>query len=346
LNYVLFTFVHLYSYRCNSQCNIYFDSKFDWVTSINTPTQRIGRLKGLDLDKIAYVLQACENAFVIAKDCNIEMKMLQENFHHCEKELYIAVEETDLMKILHPRNKILLNVPVGFRIKQHFFNGLIKAVQRINKEIIHQILPMSNDFLPTQEFPLPCKPESLDESQYDALKRILASNPKSPPILINGSFGSGKTRLLAAISCALLEQKTSNLKILICAHHHSTLDVLMKEYFVPELEKQHLSFELVRLISISYKVGKFPKYSKYFKYSRDIDKIKLNPMAVIVLTTFSTSLSMVRSIGNEYFTHIFLDEGAQVREPDAIGPLCLASTSTKVVIAGDKCQVSANLHKK
>ena len=307
------------------------------MNSVDTSNVIIGCIEGLDLDKIAYVLQASDCAFIMSPSCNnIRMSLLRENFQHCVEKLYVAVPQTHLSKILP--SKVLRNVPVGFKIKQHFFNGLIKAVENIKKEIIHNILPIGNDFLPPQKCSLPCKPESLDESQYDALKLILESNPRSPPILINGSFGTGKTRLLAAVSCALLEQKPSNLKILICAHHHITLEILMKDYFVPELEKQHVPFNLVY---VSHRNDS--KYSKYSKQPWNINEIKLYPGSIVVLTTFSTSLSIIHSIGNEYFTHIFIDEGAQVREPEAISPLCLASTSTKVVIAGDKCQVSTTV---
>ena len=264
------------------------------------------------------------------------MSLLRENFQHCVEKLYVAVPQTHLHKILPP-NKVLRNVPVGFKIKQNYFNGLIKAVEKIKKEIIHKILPIGNDFLPPQKCSLPCKPESLDESQYNALKLILESNPRSPPILINGSFGTGKTRLLAAVSCALLEQKPSNLKILICAHHPTTLEILINDYFVPERQNQHVPFNLVY---VSHRNDS--KYSKYSKQPWNIDEIKRYQGAVVVLTTFTTSPSMIYSIGNEYFTHIFIDEGAQVREPEAISPLCLASINTKVVIAGDKCQVSTN----
>ena len=37
-----------------------------------------------------------------------------------------------------------------------------------------------------------------------------------------------------------------------------------------------------------------------------------------------------------------MDEGAQTREPESVGPLCLANKETKIVIAGDHNQVGYN----
>ena len=44
-----------------------------------------------------------------------------------------------------------------------------------------------------------------------------------------------------------------------------------------------------------------------------------------------------------FFTHIFLDEGAQMREPEAVAPLCMADENTKLVIAGDRFQVISTI---
>ena len=56
---------------------------------------------------------------------------------------------------------------------------------------------------------------------------------------------------------------------------------------------------------------------------------------LVVVTTFLTA----PSLRGKNFTHILMDEGSQSREPEAIAPLCLADSSTKLVIAGDSHQV-------
>ena len=60
---------------------------------------------------------------------------------------------------------------------------------------------------------------------------------------------------------------------------------------------------------------------------------------LVIATTFLTALSLRNLFRPGFFTHILIDEGAQTREPEAIAPLSLASSGTKIVIAGDSCQV-------
>lgn len=45
-----------------------------------------------------------------------------------------------------------------------------------------------------------------------------------------------------------------------------------------------------------------------------------------------------------HFTHILLDEAAQAMECEAIMPLALASTDTRIVLAGDHMQVCIIRH--
>ena len=40
-----------------------------------------------------------------------------------------------------------------------------------------------------------------------------------------------------------------------------------------------------------------------------------------------------------FYTDILIDEGAQTREPETVGPLSLAGRFTRIVIAGDHRQV-------
>ena len=64
-----------------------------------------------------------------------------------------------------------------------------------------------------------------------------------------------------------------------------------------------------------------------------------NRQRYLVVTTCQTAKQITDVLPSWFFTHIFLDEGAQMREPEAIAPLCMASQNTKIVIAGDKYQV-------
>lgn len=64
----------------------------------------------------------------------------------------------------------------------------------------------------------------------------------------------------------------------------------------------------------------------------------------IVVVTLNISMELASlDLPKGYFTHIFLDEAAQAMECEAIMPLALADTNTRVVLAGDHMQMSPEL---
>ena len=298
--------------------------------------------------------------FVVVGEEEAKLEILRENFEHCDDDLYISFDsrtEALLFRILpqqiSARETVLVNICVEFEVKHSFFNSLIRAVDAIELKIIERILPSKEDFLP---FFTITKPElqhylqlplslgmHLDKGQLSALEIILTSNPTSPPVLVSGSFGTGKTQLLAVASHCLIEQgkvRGIPVRVLVCAHHQDTADHLVKQYFGPMLLNQPENFELVRLNS---KYSKLPIGSNFKKYCTNntsiISSLK-GSRHLIIATTFLTSLSLKQKVGTDFFTHILLDEGSQTREPEAIAPLRLASPNTKLVIAGDSNQVS------
>ncbi len=323
-------------------CNIKFydDPKScSWIKSVDKSETACGYIEGLDLDKIAYVTQASEAAFAILSERNkVKMEILRENHEHCDPSLLVALSFKDKDKLLQTKGNKLHNIPVAFQIKQSYFNSLIRSVNLIEPEIIERILPTRHNFLPDQPVALSDRANGLDSDHCQALHVILSSNSKSPPVIISGPFGTGKTRLIATATCCLLEQEQSLVRILICAHHYGTLDDLIQQ-----LEKfTHVPFELIKLVP---KGRNRRKYGKYDKLPLEVSDTcsRLNRRSIVVVTTFTTSLSITNAVGNKFFTHILMDEGSQTREPEAIAPLSLASINTKIVIAGDKQQVSIKM---
>ena len=63
----------------------------------------------------------------------------------------------------------------------------------------------------------------------------------------------------------------------------------------------------------------------------------------VIITTFLTATNLRQKEAESHqpliFSHILIDEGAQTREPEAIGALAVAKEETKVVIVGDNKQV-------
>ena len=317
---------------------------------MNKQHTRFGCIKGLSQDQIAYSTQASEAVFAVSDSHEVKLKILAENFHHCDDDLYIAFDERDeqLLSLIcsqsiRSSDMNIGNVRIEFEVKHSYFNSLIRAVNSLRPEIIERLLPTEQNFRPFSQSYSFRLSQSLGLNQLECLAKILTCDSASPPFLINGSFGTGKTRLLAVASHCLIQHGQLNrepIRILICAHHPATVDVMVQNYFGPILQRDPNLFELISLISQNKWAQKScHQYGKYYKPITELPHgFECCPF-IIVATSYSSSSSLQRRLGDNFFTHILLDEGSQVREPEAITSLALASPSTKIVIAGDSRQV-------
>ena len=311
---------------------------------------------------IAYVTQASEAAFIVPRDESLEevrLEILRKNFNRSDTNLYVAFSEADshnlsaiISKPISGSEVSIPDVCVEFEVKHFYFNSLIKAVNKISNVIIGRILPTAlsfNPLRPTRYDIMSLLQHSVTidrENQWKALHAILAFDPSSPPLLINGSFGTGKTQVLAAATYCLIQygiQHRKPVRVLICAHHQASADHFVEKYFGSMFEHTR-DVVLIRLTSNSYRVRN-SKFPNCYVTSFDLKKYlgRNAPQFLVIVTTFLTAPSLRWSYDQNFFTHILLDEGSQSREPEAIAPLCLASVNTKIVIAGDSQQVSCSL---
>ena len=84
---------------------------------------------------------------------------------------------------------------------------------------------------------------------------------------------------------------------------------------------------------------------KYCCLSPDGSSFKVPPAQVVrqhrvVVTTVEMSLHLTAMKLKGFFTHIFVDEAAQMLECETIMPLTLATDKTCVVLTGDHIQIS------
>ena len=168
--------------------------------------------------------------------------------------------------------------------------------------MIKRILPSLEDFCqPSQTFPkeslLQQLPRSIDidQDQLNALHKIISSDPKSPPIIVNGSFGAGKTRLIAVATYSVIQHGLNlrvPVRVLICAHHHISADHLIEEYFGNMF--RNTVVELARITSLKHRPPRYSKYSDYYitnlDYIKDYKKFnREHSDHLIVVTTFNTA---------------------------------------------------------
>ena len=311
---------------------------------------RFGYIKGMGCDEVSYATQSASNAVIQLGGCRVQCDILRENMSRAEERLYIGLNREAVSILLshfkQQKKKPFESseaVPVHFQLKYFYFRSLKESIRNMQKHVISRILPYSSSFLavkPADGAVLAPYKKYCSPDQYEALK-VIASTPASgPPVLIAGPFGTGKTHVLAiAAHHFLLESmsKRSHLAILVCTQQNISADAYLAMYDNFTKEKEEIA--IIRLI---------PKYSlQKTKYTKTVDSFKRewehkssqNLKRYLIVTTCLTARQIADVLPPRFFTHIFLDEGAQMREPEAVAPLCMATQNTKLVIAGDKFQV-------
>ena len=321
--------------------------------------KRFGYIEGMKGDQIVYATQASEAVTLrfISPDNRVrtvEADILLESIHRADNRLYIALNSYNAIKLLechhiskkeHCKEKA---VQFQFEIKHSYFKNLHKAIKGLSSEVIAKLLPEEEDFdqnfqLYRIPFPSYYSYLKLDRHQLKALQAAVFCKAAAP-VLIAGPFGTGKTRLLAVATYYFLEECQLPVRVLVCAHHQASADTFMECYFgLMITDPQHpWKVNLTRLISEQHHCVKH-EYSRWYKTIEQFEKMRssktYHDSQVLIITTFLTSLRLIGKFEPGYFTHILVDEGAQSREPEAVAPLCLANKDTKVIIAGDHCQV-------
>ncbi|KAG8567173.1 hypothetical protein GDO81_013523 [Engystomops pustulosus] len=182
-----------------------------------------------------------------------------------------------------------------------------------------------------------------NKKQQQAISYICGSvTGKKPvaPLVIYGPFGTGKTSTMA--QAALQVIRTPHTRVLICTHNNSAADLYIQEHFHPYVEAGHPEATPIRVkftqspinrthrITLRYCLLSPDKSTFIIPHRNELDKYR------IVVTTAVTSRDL--NVPRGYFSHILLDETAQMMECEALIPLAMANHNTRVVVAGDHMQ--------
>ena len=193
---------------------------------------------------------------------------------------------------------------------------------------------------------------NLNPKQREAIIAITTPlNIQLPPILIHGPYGTGKTYTLGKAIEQLLKKEGN--RVLVCTRSNSAADLYIKEYLDPAfLEKKNVS----RLLRVYYHnrwvQTVHPTVQKYCLIDTDqvtsTRKFRTPSLAdledkEVVVATLSTSRILTQLLPAGHFTHILLDEAAQAMETEALMPLVLATSATRIVLAGDHMQLEPDV---
>uniref|UniRef100_A0A1X7SVT3 DNA2/NAM7 helicase helicase domain-containing protein n=1 Tax=Amphimedon queenslandica TaxID=400682 RepID=A0A1X7SVT3_AMPQE len=274
--------------------------------------------------------------------------------------LIIAFTQSELSKVIKEMEKLQVHegdfsdVAISFVLKRWYFDRLHKALENLSPATINRLIPAdASNFTNSDDKPNLSQPANslnhvikLDEGsfnlQMEALKLIMSCQAGKAPVLVIGSFGTGKTRLLARAAYQILRDNPSN-RVLICTHHQHCADTFIINYFF-EMKKCGWNVNAVRLVPSKLQYRMPPGCQDFYEDARDF--YFNNRHDRLIVTTFSTSFNLLHGNHNIHkgcFSHILLDEGAQAREPESIIPLCLADSNTRIIIAGDHKQVGPSL---
>ncbi len=235
-----------------------------------------------------------------------------------------------------------VEVTLDFDFKTAYFDQLCSMVDSLSPHMIERVLPEPKKFFPLKHVQLTDQHLN-DDHQLQSLQSIVSTYKSAPPTLLTGPFGSGKTYILVKSARYFLDHDDDfggDVRILACTQQHVSADAffecLLEDIVLSQRSK---SVEFVRLAAD----GKKKAQQIDIKYWKNVSSFKLSGKSnkVLVVTTCSSAFKAFKRhvFPLQFFTHILLDEGAQMREPEAIAPLCLAHPEAKITIAGDKNQV-------
>ena len=338
---------HFFLYRYNGVYDVYIYPR-NFVPQYENKGKyvRFGYITSDDGENLSNAKQASQGSFIILDDGSfVHAHNVHANAPHSANFSAITVgfteSEVQKLKICIKFQRTAFNFQgrVEFELKYSYFQMLHSFINRLPKLVVERLVPCENSLIePDQDYssPKPLYPFlELDFIQLKALNTILNHPHASTPLLIAGPFGTGKTRLLARAAYDILRKKNS--RVLICAHHQASADTFV-EYFgkMKSDENKLWPISFIRVTPDKHHHAN-PKYKKYYKKRHEIKRLQNERL---VITTLGIAPSLLYKIPRKnFFTDILIDEGAQTREPETIGPLCVAWKYTRIVIAGDHCQV-------
>ena len=336
----------MYRYNGVYDIHVYPRKFFPAIQYEDDEIVRFGYITSDDGESLSNAKQASQGSFIILDDGSfVHAHNVRAHVPHSANFSAIAVgfteSETQKLKIScmkFQRTAFKFQGQVEFELKYSYFQMLHSFINRLPKSVVERLVPCENSLIESDQdysSPKPLYPFlELDFIQLKALNTILNHPHASTPLLIAGPFGTGKTRLLARAAYDILRKKNS--RVLICAHHQASADTFVDYFGKMQSYENTISFIRVTL-DTPYYPANYPKYKKYYKKRCEIDQLQNERL---VITTLGIAPSLLRKTPRKYFfTDILIDEGAQTREPETIGPLCVAGKYTRIVIAGDHCQV-------
>ncbi|KAM9284821.1 3'-5' exoribonuclease HELZ2 isoform 1-T1 [Morus bassanus] len=234
-------------------------------------------------------------------------------------------------------------VEIQFQIDQLLFRQWHQAVDCLLDEKL--VLPDVASCSVPYSLGSPQKGNSKQKLAISFITGQATSSRQVPPLLIYGPFGTGKTFTLAMATIEILRQR--NTRVLICTHTNSAADIYIREYFHNYVISGHPWAVPLRIISTDRPINLTDPITQMYcclspdqRSFRHPTKAEIDRHHIIITTSM---LSKNLKVAPGYFTHIMIDEAAQMLECEALVPLSYATFETRIVLAGDHMQITPKL---
>ncbi|EUC55593.1 RNA helicase, putative, partial [Rhizoctonia solani AG-3 Rhs1AP] len=171
--------------------------------------------------------------------------------------------------------------------------------------------------------------------QRNAVAQVTRLPPGSPPFIVFGPPGTGKTVTIVECISQLLDKS----RILACAPSNSASDeIALRLISLRRLEPD----QLLRLNAKGRAIhpGLTTHALRDGDRFRSLTPEQLNSYRVVITTCSSAAVLFRQGVDPGDFTHIFIDEAGQGSEPEVMIPiLMMAGPKTNIVLSGDPKQL-------
>ncbi|KAF8804634.1 P-loop containing nucleoside triphosphate hydrolase protein [Phlegmacium glaucopus] len=207
----------------------------------------------------------------------------------------------------------------------------IEGATRPTREMMDSIIPYY-------------RPLAHDKEQLETVAAIINQKPGSVPFVVFGPPGTGKTITLVEAMQQILD-RDPNARILACAPNNAAADLIAQKLVHRGASK------VFRLNAVSRRLDDLPHCLLDISLVDDNQVFDVPKLAqlmsyrVVVATCLSAGIPANLGVKRGYYSHIFIDEAGQAKEPEIMVPIKgIADENTNVIIAGDNQQLGPVVH--
>ncbi|NXL05969.1 HELZ2 Helicase, partial [Mesembrinibis cayennensis] len=292
-----------------------------------------------------YLLSRSVPTAFLALDPPVDRQVYEVSVEHkatTEKTIWLQIPKRCCSELNFEPNTSR-KVEIQFQIDQLLFRQWHHAVDCLLDEKL--VLPDVASCSIPYSLGSPQKGNSKQKLAISFITGQATSSRQVPPLLIYGPFGTGKTFTLAMATMEILRQP--NTRVLICTHTNSAADIYIREYFHNYVINGHPWAVPLRIISTDRPINMTDPITQMYcclspdqRSFRHPTQAEIDKHHIIITTSM---LSKNLKVAPGYFTHIMIDEAAQMLECEALVPLSYATFKTRIVLAGDHMQITPKL---